>query len=65
MTENELAKIIVDRGFKIHTTLGPGLLESVYEELLAYELQKADLNFARQKGVPVAYEGVKMDLGLI
>jgi GxxExxY protein len=41
MTENELSKIIVDCCFKIHTTLGPGLLESVYEELLTHELQKA------------------------
>ncbi len=63
MTENELSKIIVNCCFKIHTTLGPGLLESVYEELLAHEFQKADLNFTRQQGIPVVYEGVKMDLG--
>ena len=63
MTENELAKIIVNCCYKIHTTLGPGLLESVYEELLAHKLQKADLNFTRQQGIPVVYEGVKMDLG--
>ena len=63
MTENELSKIIVDCCFKIHTTLGPGILESVYEELLAYELHKANLNFSRQQGIPVIYEGVKMDLG--
>jgi GxxExxY protein len=63
MTENELSKIIVNCCFKIHTSLGPGLLESIYEELLAYELQKADLSFTRQQGIPVVYEGVKMDLG--
>jgi GxxExxY protein len=65
MTENELSKIIVDCCFKIHTALGPGLLESVYEELLAHELQKVNLNFTRQQGIPVVYEGVKMDLGFI
>jgi GxxExxY protein len=63
MTENELSKIVVDCCFKIHSTLGPGLLESVYEELLAYEFRKANLNFTRQQGIPVVYEGVKMDIG--
>ncbi len=63
MTENELSKIIVDCCFKIHTTLGPGLLESIYEELLTFELQRADLNITRQQGIPVIYEGIKMDLG--
>jgi GxxExxY protein len=63
VTENELSKIIVNCCFKIHTSLGPGLLESVYEELLAHELHKADLNFTRQQGIPVIYEGIKMDLG--
>ena len=63
MTENEIAKIIVDCCYKIHTTLGPGLLESVYEEVLCYELAKRELNFVRQKGIPVIYENIKMDLG--
>ena len=40
MNENEISKIIVDRCYKIHNSLGPGLLESVYEELLAFELTK-------------------------
>jgi len=40
MTENEISKIIVDCAFKIHTTVGPGLLESVYEAVLTYELEK-------------------------
>ena len=44
MTENEIAREIVDAAYKIHTTLGPGLLESVYEAVLAYELQKRGLN---------------------
>ena len=63
MSENIIAKIIVDCCFKIHTTLGPGLLESVYEELLCYELQQRKLSFTRQKGISVVYEKVKMDLG--
>lgn len=63
MTENEIATVIVDCCFKIHTTLGPGLLESVYEEILCYELNNRKLSFARQKGIAVVYESVKMDLG--
>lgn len=63
MSENELSKIIVDCCFKIHTTLGPGLLESVYEEILAHELAKRELTFTRQKGISVFYEEVKLDLG--
>jgi GxxExxY protein len=63
MSENELSKIIVDCCFRIHTTLGPGLLESVYEEILAFELRKIDLHITRQQGIPVIYEGIKMDLG--
>jgi GxxExxY protein len=63
MTENELAKIIVNSSYKIHTTLGPGLLESVYEEILAYELQKELLNIKRQQGIPVIYDDIKLDLG--
>ena len=57
MTENELSKIIVNCCYKIHSALGPGLLESVYE------LQKANLKLTRQQGIPLTYEGVKMDLG--
>ena len=63
MTENELSRIIVDCCFKVHTTLGPGLLESVYEEVLAYELHKNNLSISRQQGIPVVYEQVKMELG--
>lgn len=63
MTENEISKIIVNCCYKIHTTLGPGLLESVYEELLAFELRRENLSFRRQQGIPVVYEGIKMDLG--
>src|SRR6266853_3921717 len=63
MTENEIAKQIVDVAFKIHTTLGPGLLESVYETIMAYELQKRGLQVRRQQAIRVAYEDVRMDLG--
>ncbi len=63
MTENELSKTILDCSFKIHTTLGPGLLESVYEEVLAYELVKAGLSCQRQVGLPVTYEEVELEIG--
>ena len=63
MTENEIAKQIVDVAFKIHTTFGPGLLESVYETIMAYELQKRGLRVQRQQAIPVVYEDVRMDLG--
>src|SRR5713226_8877043 len=63
MTENEVAKQIIDVAFKIHTTFGPGLLESVYETIMAYELQKRGLRVRRQQAIPVVYEDVRMDLG--
>ena len=63
MTENEISKIIVDKCLKIHRALGPGLLESIYEEVLSYELMKDDLKCKRQVGIPVIYEDIKMDLG--
>ena len=63
MRENELSKIIVDVAFKIHTKLGPGLLESVYEEILFYELQELGLQVDRQKGIPVIWNEKKMDIG--
>jgi GxxExxY protein len=63
MTENDIAEIIVDACFKIHTRLGPGLLESVYESVLAYELQKRGLSVVRQLALPVVYEGNVLDEG--
>jgi GxxExxY protein len=63
MTENQLAKIAVDIAYRIHTTLGPGLLESVYESAFAYELTKRGISFTRQEGIPVYYEDVKLDIG--
>ena len=63
MTENEIAREIVDAAYKIHTTLGPGLLESVYETVLSTELRKRGLDVERQQAIPVVYEGERVDLG--
>jgi GxxExxY protein len=63
MIENSLSKIIVNKCLKIHRALGPGLLESVYEEVLSYEFTKSDLIHERQVGIPVIYDDIKMDLG--
>jgi GxxExxY protein len=58
MTENEISKIIVDCAIEVHRTLGgPGLLESVYEEALAWELQQRTLQVERQISVPITYKG--------
>ncbi|PJA98414.1 MAG: GxxExxY protein [Ignavibacteriales bacterium CG_4_9_14_3_um_filter_30_11] len=63
MNENEISKIIVNKCFQIHNSLGPGLLESVYEETLFYELTNEKFNCQRQKGIPVVYNDIKMELG--
>ncbi|CAN5369149.1 GxxExxY protein [soil metagenome] len=63
MTENQLAKVVVDASFKIHTELGPGLLESVYEAVLAHELERRGLRVTKQRAIPVIYEGVQLDVG--
>jgi GxxExxY protein len=63
MTENEIATTVVDAAYTIHTRLGPGLLESVYETTLAYELTKRGLTVRRQQAMPVVYESVRMDIG--
>ena len=63
MTENSIAEIIEDSCFKIHTTLGPGLLESVYESVLAQELNMRGLLVVRQQSLPVVYEGVVLEEG--
>ena len=55
MHENILSKIILDKAFIIHKALGPGLLESVYETILAYELSNAGMEISRQKAIPVIY----------
>ena len=63
MTENELSKIIVDISYKIHTRLGPGLLESVYEAILYHELTKKGLKVERQKPIPIVWDDVRLDIG--
>ncbi|WP_414583386.1 GxxExxY protein [Scytonema sp. PCC 10023] len=63
MTENEISKEIVDAAYKIHTKLGPGLFESVYEAVLAYELARRGLLVVRQQSIPVVYEGVSLEEG--
>ena len=63
MTENAIAKEIVDATFRIHTTLGPGLLESVYDTVLAYERGRRGLRTVRQQPIPVVYEEVRIDTG--
>jgi GxxExxY protein len=63
MTENELAKIIVDIAFKLHVALGPGLLESVYLAVFAYELRKCGLKVETEKPIPVTYETVRLEIG--
>ncbi len=63
MTENAIAREIVDAAFRIHTTLGPGLLESVYDTVLAYELGRRCLRLVRQQSIPVVYEGIRLDAG--
>jgi GxxExxY protein len=63
MEINELTGIIIEESIKIHNDLDPGLLESVYEELLAYRLNKKGLAVRRQTPIPVYYEEVKMDIG--
>ena len=63
MTENELAKIAFEAGLKVHKVLGPGLLESAYEECLYYELIKLGLKVEKQKALPLVYEELKLDAG--
>ena len=61
--ENAISKIIVDCCYNIHKTLGPGLLESVYEEVLLFELKEHDLKCNRQVEIPVVYKKLRMNVG--
>ena len=61
MTHNEITSIIVDRSLMIHKTLGPGLLESVYQRILAYELRKAGLKVETEVPIPVEWDGHVID----
>ncbi len=59
-----VAKKILDCAFKVHTSLGPGLLESVYETCLAHELNQSGLNFQAQTNLPIIYKDIAVDSGL-
>ena len=63
MTENELSKIVFDLGIKVHKALGPGLLESAYEECLYYEIKKYGLFVEKQKALPLIYEDIHLEVG--
>lgn len=59
-----LAKIVVDAAYKVHSSLGPGLLESVYEICLAHELRKRGIAIETQVAIPVVYDGIRLEAGL-
>lgn len=63
MTENELARMVFDLGLKVHKTLGPGLLESVYEECLVRELIENNIEVERQKEIPIIYNDKLLSTG--
>lgn len=63
LSENEIAREVVDAAFHIHKALGPGLLESVYEAVLARELEKRGLSVVRQQPVPIVFGGLRFDEG--
>lgn len=63
MTENEIATIVVDCCYKVHTSLGPGLLESIYEAAIAIELDKRSINYKRQQPIKASYNGHDLDIG--
>ena len=63
MTENEIASVVFESALKVHKKLGPGLLESAYEECMFYELKKANLKVEKQKALPLIYDEVRLDVG--
>ena len=63
MTENEISKVVVDVAFQIHTSLGPGLLESVYQKVMVHELRKLGLDVAEEVPLPVVWDDVKLEVG--
>lgn len=64
MHENEISKKIIGAAIEVHRILGPGLLESVYEDALCHELNLRGVRFARQQSVPIPYKGVKLGTDL-
>lgn len=63
MLENEISKSVVNAAYEVHVNLGPGLLESAYENALMYELQKVGLHVEKQVELPLKYKNVEMDCG--
>ena len=63
ITEEEISKIVFECALRVHKILGPGLLESAYEECLFYELKKTNLKIEKQKPLPLIYEEVKLEIG--
>ncbi|MBF2707354.1 GxxExxY protein [Flavobacterium soyangense] len=63
MSENDISRIVFESALKVHQILGPGLLESAYEECLFYELKKYELKIEKQKLLPLVYEEMKLDAG--
>jgi GxxExxY protein len=63
ISENDISKIVYESGYLVHKILGPGLLESAYEECMFYELQKHGLWVEKQKPMPLIYEDIKLDIG--
>ena len=63
MTAHEISHAVISAALKVHSALGSGLLESVYEACLAHELRKVGLNVQTQVGLPVVYDGIRLDLG--
>jgi GxxExxY protein len=63
MNENQISRVIVDSAYKIHNELGPGLLESVYEAVLAHELSRRGLHIVSQQAIPVTYDSVQLEVG--
>lgn len=63
MTENEIANIVFESALRVHKRLGPGLLESAYEECMFYELKKTNLKVEKQKALPLVYDEVRLEVG--
>lgn len=63
MTEDELSKIIIGCALQVHKQLGPGLLESAYQECLYYEIRQAGLSVQKERPMPIVYKEVKLDHG--
>ncbi len=63
MTENEIARVVVDSAYRVHTALGPGLLESVYEAVMAVELAERGVAFTCQRPVPLVHGDLKIKVG--